>query len=195
MITENFSPQESLQLIDNMINKAKNRFTENGFLYLLWGWLIFICSTGHFILLQFNLFKHPEIIWTSCWLAVIFQIVYLVRKKKKEKVKTYSDGIIDSIWICFGVCMFVLSFIGSRNINGLNIYPIVLMLYAVPTFLSGVVMQFKPLRIGGIACWGLAILSTFLAPVYYFLLLAAAVLIAWIIPGYLLRKKYKSQNK
>lgn len=40
MQPENFSPKDSLQLIDQMINQAKNRFSENGFLYLLWGWLI-----------------------------------------------------------------------------------------------------------------------------------------------------------
>ncbi len=194
MQSENFSPKDSLQLIDSMINQAKNRFSENGFLYLLWGWVILFCSLGHFIMLKLQLFKQPQIIWASCWLAVIFQIIYLVRKKKKEKVKTYSDGIIDSIWISFGVCMFVLSFIVSKNELWIYMYPIVLMLYGIPTFLSGTVMQFKPLKIGGIACWALAILSTFLLPVYYLLLLAAAVLIAWIIPGYLLRKKFKNQN-
>jgi len=194
MEQENFSPQESLQLIDNMINKAKNRFTENGFLYLLWGWLILISSVGHFVLLKLQLFKHPELIWTSCWLAIIVQIVFLVRKKKKEKVKTYSDEIIDNIWICFGICMLVLSIIVSRNNIWMYMYPIILMLYGIPTFLSGVVMQFRPLKIGGISCWALAVLSTFFLPIYYLLLLAAAVLIAWIIPGYLLRQKFKNQN-
>lgn len=193
MQPENFSPKDSLLLIDSMINQAKNRFSENGFLYLLWGWLILFCSLGHFILLQLHLFKQPEIIWASCWVTAIFQIIYLAQKKKKEKVKTYSDQIINSIWICFGVCMFVVSFIAARNNLWMYMYPIILVIYAIPTFLSGVVMQFKPLKIGGMACWGLAIASTFLLPVYYLLLLAAAVLIAWIIPGYLLRKKFKNQ--
>jgi len=35
------SPQEALQLIESMINKAQNRFGENGTLYLLWGWVLF----------------------------------------------------------------------------------------------------------------------------------------------------------
>jgi hypothetical protein len=68
------------------------------------------------------------------------------------------------------------------------------MLYGIPTFLSGVVMQFKSLKIGGIACWILALLSAFISPVYGLLLLAAGMVAAWIIPGYLLRKKYNEQN-
>ena len=87
MQSENFSPKDSLLLIDNMINQAKNRFSENGFLYLLWGWLVFFCSIAHFILLKLNLLEHPEIIWASCWLAVIFQIIYLSRQREKRKSK------------------------------------------------------------------------------------------------------------
>jgi hypothetical protein len=194
MQQENFSPQDSLRLIDSMINQAKNRFNENGFLYLLWGWLILACAIGHFVLIKLNWFKHPEIIWASWIIAMIYQIIFLVRKKKTEKVKTYSDTIISSIWICFGMCMMVLTIIISRNNGWMYMNPIILLMYGIPTFLSGVVMQFTPLKIGGIACWMLAILSTFFLPIYYLLFLAAAVIVAWIIPGYLLRKKYNAQN-
>ncbi len=194
METEKFSPKDSLLLIDRMINQANNRFNENGFLYLLWGWLILISAMGHFVMLKFKLFKHPEMIWMSCWLAIVFQIIYLVRKKKKEKVKTYSENIIDNIWMSFGICMMVLSIISSR-INLLQqIYPLILLMYGIPTFLSGVVMQFKPLKIGGVTCWVLAIVSTYLASIYYLPLLAAAVLVAWIIPGYQLKLKFQNQN-
>ena len=194
MQPENFSPKDSLLLIDNMINQAKNRFTENGFLYLLWGWTVFACSTFHFMAIKLGFVKHPEWVWMITWAVVIFQIIYLAKTKKKEKVKTYSDGIIDAIWICFGVCMLVLAIILGRFNLWMYMNSLVLLFYGIPTFLSGVVMQFKPLKFGGVACWRLAIGSTFVAPVYYLILIAFAVLIAWIIPGYLLRKKFKTQN-
>jgi cobalamin biosynthesis protein CobD/CbiB len=90
--------------------------------------------------------------------------------------------------------MMVLTIIISRNNGWMYMNPIVLLMYGIPTFLSGVVMQFTPLKIGGVACWILAITSTFFLPIYYLLFLAAAVIVAWIIPGYLLRKKYNQQN-
>lgn len=194
MQTENFSPKDSLQLIDSMINQAKNRFTENGFLYLLWGWVIFVCAVFHFAAIKLSLLKNPELVWTITWAAVVFQIIYLIKARKKEKVKTYSDGIIDAIWICFGVCMFVLMVIMGRLNLLIHINSLVLLFYSIPTFLSGFVMRFTPLKTGGIACWLLAIASTFVEPVYHLILIAMAVLIAWIIPGYLLRKKFKNQN-
>jgi hypothetical protein len=194
MQDQNFSPKDSLQLIDSMINQAKNRFSENGFLYLLWGWMIFFCATGHFILIQLQWVKRPEMIWATWLLAFVFQVIYLSKKKRKEKVKSYSQDIISYIWVSFGICMFVLSFILGKTNGWDNICSFALLLYGIPTFLSGVVMQFKPLRIGGLSCWLLALLSVFIPPVYGLLLLAAAMVMAWIIPGYLLSKKYKAQN-
>jgi len=195
MEEDNFSPQQSLLLIDSMINKARNRFSENGFMYLLWGWLIFICAAGHFVLIKLEWFAHPEIIWASTWLAVIYQVVYFSRRKKSEQVKTYSDGIINSIWISFGVCMFILVFILSKYNIWPIMYPLVLMMYGVPTFLSGTVMQFTPLKVGGTVCWVLAIAASFVPSLYVLLLVALAVVVAWIIPGYLLRKKFNAENE
>ncbi len=194
MAEENFSPQDSLRLIDSMINKAKNRFNENGFLYLLWGWVIFACAIFHFTAIKFNLLKHPDWVWMLTWVTVIVQIIYLARVKKKEKVKTYSDGILDAVWICFGICMLVLTIISSRYNLWMYMNSFVLMFYGVPTFLSGFVMRFTPLKLGGVACWLFAIASTFVSPMYCLLLLALAVLVAWIIPGYLLRVKFKQEN-
>ena len=195
MQSDNFSPKESLQLIDSMINQAKNRFSENGFLYLLWGWLILFCSIGHFILLKLNLFKHPEIIWASCWLVVIYQIFYLVKRRKKETVKSYSEYIIGYVWMSFGFSIGMISFIVAKANHWELVNSLMLMLYGIPTFLSGIIMRFNALKIGGIICWCLSIISVLVAPIYGFLLLGAAVIAAWIVPGYLLRAKYKIHNK
>ncbi|MBL7702375.1 MAG: hypothetical protein JNM14_09000 [Ferruginibacter sp.] len=194
MQPDNFSPKDSLQLIDSMINQAKNRFSENGFLYLLWGWLILICSVGHFIFIKLDLFRHPEIIWASTWLAVIFQVFYLLRKRKKDTVRTYSENIVGYVWMVFGVSMGMISFILSKTNSWEAMYPLLLMMYGMPTFLSGVIMRFLPLRVGGIICWCLSLVSVVVTSIYILLLLGAAVIAAWIVPGYLLRKKYNQQN-
>ena len=194
MQSEDFSPKDSLRLIDNMISQAKNRFTENGFLYLLWGWVVFICALFHFTVLKLHLFKHPEWVWSVTWAVVIFQVIYLAKVKRKVTVKTYSDGIIDAIWICFGICMFVLAIVIGRFNLWIYMNSLVLLFYGVPTFLSGFVMRFTPLKIGGVTCWLLAIGSTYVDQIYYLVFIAMAVFIAWIIPGYLLRRKFKNQH-
>jgi hypothetical protein len=194
MQQKEFSPEQSIQLIDSMINKAKNQFSENGLLYLLWGWTIFACAIGHFVLLEMSLFERPEIIWATCWIVVIFQVIYLSRARKKEKVKTYSAEIIGYVWITFGICLFLVGFILGKDKLFAYMYPLFLVLYGIPTFLSGVIMRFTPLKVGGIMCWVLSLVAVLVIPNYTLLLLAVAVAIAWIIPGYLLQKRYKLQN-
>jgi hypothetical protein len=55
-------------------------------------------------------------------------------------------------------------------------------------------MQFKSLKVGGISCWILAAIAAFIPSKYGLLFLAAAMVVAWIIPGYQLRKKFKNQQ-
>jgi hypothetical protein len=51
---EQLSAHSSLALIESMINKAQNRFSENGTLYLVWGWVVAICALSHYIMLTFT---------------------------------------------------------------------------------------------------------------------------------------------
>jgi hypothetical protein len=191
MEKENFSPLDSLGLIEKMILQAQNKMSDNGTLYLLWGWVIFTCSVGQYVLLKLTNRPETGYIWFLTFLAAIYQIVYLSRQKKNQRVKSYTEDIINAIWICFGVCMGILTFLMAKSATWIQIYSMVLMMYGVPTLLSGVVMKFKPLVVGGIACWALSIGSSFVQSIEILLLLAAAVLVAWIVPGYLMRQKFK----
>ena len=191
-----FSASDGFQVIESMIQQAKNRFSENGFLYLLWGWTVFVCSLGQFILHRMHVERH-DAIWALTWVAVIIQFVYLIKRKKVQKVKTYTDEILAYVWLVFVVLMVWIGFMLGRILPFSQMYYIsvfFLILYGMPTVLSGILLRFRPLVMGGIFCWLLVFLSLFIQPVYYPLLLTAAVVAAWIIPGYLLRSRYQQQE-
>lgn len=197
MQEEKFSPEQSLQVIQSMIEKAKNQFSENGHLYLLWGWVVFICSITQFVLLKIVHYEKHYLVWIACWLAVIYQFIYLRKQHKQVKVKTYADSVIGYIWMTFFILMMLIGFLIGKS-NGEEYYklisPAFLALYGMPTFLSGILLRFRPLVIGGIGCWVLSVLTCFIPYDYQLLLLAAAMIIAWIIPGYILRNKYQQQK-
>jgi len=198
MQEKNLSREESLQVIESMINKAKNQFSENGHLYLLWGWTVFICSLAQFILLKLVHYEKNYLVWFSTWLVLIYQLFYLRKKRKSQRVRTYTDEIVGFVWLSFFILMCLFGFIYAMTLDPDQNYsfidPAFLALYGMPTFLSGIILKFRPLMIGGISCWLLAIAAPFINPDYHLLLLPAAMLIAWIIPGYLLRKKFKKSN-
>jgi hypothetical protein len=194
MEKEKLDPHQSLQIIENMIHRAKNSFSENGHLYLLWGWVILACSLLHFVALKFQLWQSPEMIWMLTWAALIYQIIYIARQAKKQVVNSYAGDMLKAIWLVFIGCGLIMGFVTSRNGNWEMMYPLILMLYGMPTILSGIVLRFRPLVAGGLICWALSIAGGFIPLLYNLLLVAVAVVAAWIIPGYLLRSKYKFEN-
>ena len=197
MNEEKFSPEQSLQVIQSMIEKAKNQYSENGHLYLLWGWVVLVCSIAQFVLLKIVEYEKHYLVWMVCWLAVIYQFFYLRKQQRQQRVKTYADRMIGFIWFSFIILMMLVGF-SLGYTTGEHYYklfsPVFLAMYGVPTFLSGISLQFRPLVIGGIGCWVLSVLAHFIPYEYQLLLLSAAMIIAWIIPGYMLQKKYKQQT-
>jgi hypothetical protein len=192
-----FSPEESLQLIETMINKAKNRFGEDGHLYILWGWLVLICSVTEFVLFHFFQYEKHYIVWSVSWLLLIYQVYYLVKKHQKQKVRTYTANIIGYVWMTFIILSFLIGFLIGRLSGGSeyfqHIFPIVLALYGMPTFLTGIIIRFRPLQFGGIFCWLLSVATILLPYDYQMLMLSAAMIVAWLVPGYLLRSKYRHE--
>src|SRR6478672_3288171 len=144
---EQFSPQESLAMIHKMIETAKNQFSENGHLYLLWGWVVLICSVAQFIMLSIFHYQYHYMVWMLTWVAFIYQGFYLAKKKRRERIRTYTDKIIGFVWIAFAILMFLFGFLFGIELG--NAYykvmsPNFLALYGMPTFLSGIILRFKP---------------------------------------------------
>ncbi|MEO6813580.1 MAG: hypothetical protein ABI172_06585 [Ginsengibacter sp.] len=186
--------RESMELIISMINKAKNNFSERGILYLAWGWVILFCCITQFVGDHFFHYENTHLVWLLIYAVIIFQIIYLRGKRHIQKAKTYTGDINAFVWITFFICMMIIIFICLRYEKYDLIYPLLLVLYGMPTFLSGFIIKFQPLIIGGICCWILAIISPFINVEYHVLFIGAAVIVAWIIPGYLLKAKFKKQN-
>ena len=192
------SGTESLHIIQSMIQRARNQFGENGHLYLVWGYVVLVCSVAQFILQYFYSYEKHYLVWVLTIFALIYQVYYLASGKKMQRVRTYTGDIIGQIWIVFGVLMFLICFIlGFRSVpNNANLYaPVILSLYGMPSFLSGRILQFSPLVTGGICCWLLALIALFIPTEFQALMFGVAVITAWIIPGYLLKKKLNNNNE
>ena len=93
----NFSPQQSLQLIESMINRAKDKYAEDGFMYLLWGWLVFACSIMQFVLLHVFGYTYHYIVWLATIPVFIYQAYYVKKKRRRQKAVTYADSIISYV--------------------------------------------------------------------------------------------------
>ena len=192
---DSFNKKQSPEVIAGMINTPKNKFSGSGTLYLVWGIVVLIFSFSQFVLGNLSGYKNAHYVWFFTWAVYIYQAIFLFRKKKNLKVKTYTDEIIGYVWICFIICFFIMLFIllYSKSFN--LIYLSILVLYATPTFLSGTIFKTKPLLIGNICCWALASISLFISLKCQLLLISLAVLLVWIIPCVYFKNKYLNNSK
>jgi len=195
----------NLRLIEEMLYTAKKEVKDNGAFFLLWGWLVFIAATTEFALHWFSPDLKALHIGSSvsidmqgiCWLILMplggIASIFLSRKQsREEKVKTWFDDVMKYLWIAFGVVLFIVLF--TMGYDHVNLFPIVIALYGLGLFITGGVLKFNPLIIGGIFSWVLAFASLFVADEYTNLCLASSVLIGYIIPGYMLKKQSKNLN-
>ena len=191
MNEENFSPKESLLLIQSMIDRTKQAISDKSIYYLVWGWITFVACTGQFMLKHIYDYPKHYYVW---WLVVpglVFSVVYGAREDKKQKIKTYVGESIKFLWIGMGIAYFVLSMILSELGWDKPVFPFFIMLYGLGTFISGNIIKFRPLILGGICAFILAIVSTYASYDYQMLFGAGAILVSYIIPAYILRAKQK----
>jgi len=194
MKEEQFNPVDSLKHINAMIREARHGLNDNGHLFLLWGWVIFCCAMFQFMAYRFQWMDKPFLAWLITLPTLLYQLIFITRKRKTHRVKTFVHRMLASIWLVFVVMLlmlwYTLIFRGEYSL----FYTIILMLYGMPTILSGVVLKERALIWGGVWCFILSVVSVH-AEIYLMLLLVAlAVLGAWIIPGYIIRNKYVNQS-
>ncbi len=189
---ENLSPEESLKVIQTMIDKTKTSVADKSFYFLLWGWLVLIGS-----LLQYFLFvivKTPQhgAAWSIMFVGIIVSIVRGA-KEKSGPVKTYVDEGLTSIWICLFIVQMLIVFVFAVRGGWEYCYTAFITEYSIGCFLTGRLLKFPPLVWGAIFCWALAILTVFTDMPTNMLIMAAAIGISYIIPGHRLRSEYKNQ--
>jgi hypothetical protein len=184
---ENFSPQESLQLIQSMISKTRTNISENRFYFLFWGWFAFIAILTQFFLKVVLHYEHHYLVWALTLPAVIVTVIYTSRRNKIRPARTYIGESMSFLWRGIGISFFVLFVIVSNSKQGwLYSYPFFILLYGLGTFVSGRILKFQPLVIGGIFNWLLACAAAYVNFDYQMLFAAAALLTSYIIPGHLL---------
>jgi uncharacterized protein with PQ loop repeat len=199
--------KESLQLITQMINKAKDAYHDTGVGAMMWGILIAICSLVKLSEIHFNN-RLPFDIYLLTILAIIPQIYFTIREKRERKVRSYDDAYMDYIWLGFGICIFLLIFIVNsvfsvwepvareyRELAGQASPFRFSELYGLPTFITGAACKFKPMLWGGVFCWLCCIVTVFTDIKIDLLLTALSSIAAWFIPGLIMEKEYRIYKK
>jgi hypothetical protein len=207
--------KESLDLIARMINKAKDACHDTGIAAIMWGAVIAVCSLVRWSQIHFGYSLPFDIYWLT-FVAVIPQVYFTIREKKNRKVKAYGDEFYDYLWIAFGICIFLMIFVTGHMFNdwktmaqeykqlsggaaSFRLYEysssLFLLLYGLPTFVTGVSMKFKPMRWGGLLCWACCLAAIYTPVKTDLALVALSSVFAWLIPGIIMEKDYRKAKR
>lgn len=198
MLMENekeFTPEESISLIRDMISKTKDSVADDSFYFLLWGWLVFSCCIGAFVLKVLLHYPHHYYVWWLIPLGGVASWIYGSRQAKKQRVKSFVEESLDHLWIAVGLAFFALVIINIiSGTSWQTAFTYYILLYAIGTFVTGRLLRFKPLVYGSLVNFVLAVLSIRYSYDYQLLICATALLFSYIIPGHLLRLRYQKQK-
>lgn len=194
MEERNITPEESLSIIQQMIQNSRERFANNGFSFLLWGFLVIIGCLITYICIWLKLYH----VINSAWIALmvigtIWTVTIILRRDKKNRYRSQVDFAGQMLWMGFLISWVITVFaIGGNNTHNPNAF--ILVLLGLCTFVSGALMQFRPLYFGGVIFWIAAIIANYLPGSQSMLLVAAAMFTGYIIPGWLLRQKVRREK-
>ncbi len=190
MEDQSMTEKESLQLITGMISQAKNHYYESGLGALLWGFTNLVCFVLAWMDVSVKGFHMPFNPFYLMIITFILQFYFVRREKKYQNAITYKDEAHKYVWIAFGISVFILTIAGGYANIGYVVLPLLLLLFGIPTFISGCINKFPPLVIGGIVCWILCIISFFYKSYNTYLFVALGAGVSWIIPGFILRARF-----
>jgi uncharacterized membrane protein len=114
MQEEKFSPEESIKLIQSMIDKTKRGISVKSHYFLVWGWLTFIACTGQFILKHILNYEKHYYVWLLTIVGIVYSMYMGIREGKTETVKTYISDSMTYLWTGMGITYLVLSIVLSK---------------------------------------------------------------------------------
>ena len=194
MDKNNLTPEESFKIINKAISNFKINYRVYANTFLLWGWILTLASFSNFIILKIlhskEAYELMGLYSLGNWVVfgiIGFIILYFMERKinKDKKVYSYLESYIKKLWIVAAASFFIAIILCIK----LEIAPppIMLLIAGIATTTSGLLIKFKPMIIGGMSFFIFSIATTFVSNEYIALIVGAAIICGYLIPGYLLK--------
>jgi hypothetical protein len=189
-----FSHEDGLKTIYAMIASTRNTIGENYLYFILWGYLVGLACISEYILIRVVQFDRHYMVWPVLMgLGMAVSVVLTLRRQKASTHRTFIGNIMNYLWGGWVIGLLIIMYFATRLQNYSLILPITLVMYGMGIFISGGVISYRPLIIGGIIAWIAALIAYFQPYNIQLLLTTATVIVSYIIPGHMLRIEAKKQ--
>ncbi|MGZ3844406.1 MAG: hypothetical protein ACXVBH_00020 [Flavisolibacter sp.] len=193
------SQQESLLLIEQMIQAAKKEQKDDGTSWIVWGWMLFAASGLTIANLHFQWYN-TYFFWDLFGLAAVAIFIYKTIKvfflKKPTKVRTYTKELFDRVNAGFFISLMLIIVAMNAGLDPSKSFALLISLYAFWILIYGSALNFKPSIIGAYITWVFAIVALFVKTFELVMVMhASGVLFGYIIPGHIAYKEFKKIHR
>jgi hypothetical protein len=208
MEEKKLSEQESLIIIQQMIETAKQEQKDNGKGWIVWGWLLFTASVFTWFNVQFGWFANNGVFWNVLGeLAVLYLLFLTIRyfvSKKPQRVRTYTCDLFEKLNIGFFIFLFLIILSMNLGVSAVKGFILLIGLYGFWILIYGTALNFKPSIIAAYIMWAIAFAGLFIDKFetseknqfqLVMLFHAIAVLCGYIIPGHIANREFNKLNK
>ncbi|MBL7950305.1 MAG: hypothetical protein JNM62_01180 [Flavobacteriales bacterium] len=184
----NLTPEQSLKLIESMIGQAKRSFHRMSFYFLLWGVLLTLAMVAQLFSAQFGISDRGYGWGAASIVGAVASAIYGAREGRREQVETMADRVVMWLWIGFVITLLATG-IGAGVAGYSTPVGSIMILTGLPTFVTGQLIRFKPLILGGVLFWVLGTVSFFVDPLWMGILHIVSMVFGYIIPGSILKQQ------
>lgn len=182
---------QSLALIQQMIAEAKQSFRKQSPYFLIWGVVLSISGIAEHLIV----YKMGNVQGYLAWgvmgtLGGILSAIYSMRSGKNAPTSNFYDKAYGFVWGGFGITLILIILLSVLNKQ--NPTPYVLLATGLPTFVSGGLTKFLPLKLGGFVFWAAGALAFYVDNAQTGLLFSLAIILGYLIPGILLHRSESS---
>jgi len=192
---ENISEADQLELIHKMINSARDEHHENGLGWIVWGIILFVASLGTYFMLEYQL-KGSFWLWNIVLpIGLLLIFISVIRRKKRQHHRSlsYAQELLERMGIGFFASLLAMIaginayFMFGNGTGDIEFWGFFYILYAFWMFIHGSALKFRPLIVGAILNWIAGICMFVIEDMKYEMLAGAiAILLGYLVPGYLL---------
>lgn len=188
-----FSAQDSLDLIERVIEQTRERYEENGVNITLWGLAVIIAGVSAFILTQTGHGDQSGLPWLLTILPLfVYTFIRGAKKGRSNKMKN-AFHLADSAWLMAGIFALITGFI-LRPQLGLGFLPALYLPFCIAALVTALHLKNRVFVGLTIASSALAYTAVFIPVDYHSLLSAGLALLMFFIPGLMLRADYNRRQ-
>ena len=187
---EQFDAQQELAFIKKVMADSRRTAMDNGLDYIVWGAIVAIGLFGTYALDKLHANEWPSGGWInlSLWIAVMgggwaYSLIRHLRRHHRARVHTLAGRMLGSIWLASGIAIMLLIFV-LGPLGKADPCPAIAVVLGIGFLLSGILMDFAPLRWASICWWAGAVVLAVIHSVPLEMLVFGGMMVAFqIVPG------------